>query len=187
MVRVWAEKEIRNLLRIKNAGVRCPAPHLLRSHVLIMEHIGAEDGWSAPKLKDIYLSEAETTNLYRECLLIMWKMYHKARLVHADFSEYNILYHNDHLVVIDVSQSVEHDHPNALLFLRKDCFNITKFFKKRGLSVLTVKELFSFITDLNISDEPTEQYIDFMLEKAAIISTDGLSNEDKVIADLFIL
>ena len=27
--------------------------------------------------------------------------------------------------MIDVSQSVEHDHPHALEFLRKDCTNIT--------------------------------------------------------------
>jgi len=33
-------------------------------------------------------------------------------------------YHEHHLVVIDVSQSVEHAHPNALEFLRKDCTNI---------------------------------------------------------------
>ena len=26
--------------------------------------------------------------------------------------------------IIDVSQSVEHDHPHALEFLRKDCTNI---------------------------------------------------------------
>ena len=27
--------------------------------------------------------------------------------------------------IIDVSQSVEHDHPHALDFLRKDCTNVT--------------------------------------------------------------
>ena len=32
--------------------------------------------------------------------------------------------------IIDVSQAVEHDHPSALEFLRKDCSNITgKFYK----------------------------------------------------------
>ena len=33
--------------------------------------------------------------------------------------------HEGELYVIDVSQSVEHDHPHALEFLRKDCSNIT--------------------------------------------------------------
>lgn len=34
-------------------------------------------------------------------------------------------YHAGKAFIIDVSQSVEHDHPNALTFLRKDCSNIT--------------------------------------------------------------
>lgn len=33
-------------------------------------------------------------------------------------------YFKGEIVVIDVSQSVEHDHPHALEFLRKDCNNI---------------------------------------------------------------
>lgn len=38
-------------------------------------------------------------------------------------------YHKNNLFIIDVSQSVEHEHPHALEFLRKDCTNITsKFF-----------------------------------------------------------
>lgn len=34
-------------------------------------------------------------------------------------------YHDGGVYVIDVSQSVEHDHPCALEFLRKDCTNVT--------------------------------------------------------------
>ena len=48
-------------------------------------------------------------------------MYQKCRLVHADLSEYNLLYHMGKLVIIDVSQSVDLDHPRALVFLREDC------------------------------------------------------------------
>ena len=36
------------------------------------------------------------------------------KLVHGDLSEYNVLYLRGKLQVIDVSQSVEHDHPQAL-------------------------------------------------------------------------
>ena len=39
-------------------------------------------------------------------------MYNKCHLVHADFSEYNLLYQKGIVYVIDVSQSVEHDHPH---------------------------------------------------------------------------
>ncbi|XP_051128087.1 uncharacterized protein LOC127249370 [Andrographis paniculata] len=40
MVKTWAEKEMRNLMRLRVAGIRCPVPLLLRLHVLVMEFIG---------------------------------------------------------------------------------------------------------------------------------------------------
>jgi RIO1 family len=46
------------------------------------------------------------------------------RLVHGDLSEYNLLYHQGKLYVIDVSQSMEQDHPHALDFLRMDCRSV---------------------------------------------------------------
>ena len=39
-VKTWAEKEMRNLKRLHMAGIPCPEPHLLKSHVLIMEFLG---------------------------------------------------------------------------------------------------------------------------------------------------
>lgn len=64
----------------------------------------------------------------------------------ADLSEYNMLLHNGKLVVIDVSQSVEHDHPHSLEFLRMDIGNVTRFFKERGARVLGMKRLFEVLS-----------------------------------------
>ena len=50
MVKMWAEKELRNLARLHAAGIRCPKPLLLRTHVLVMELIG-ENGVAALRLK----------------------------------------------------------------------------------------------------------------------------------------
>ena len=50
MVKMWAEKEFRNLNRLRGAGIACPAPAQLRQHVLVMGLIGA-DGTAAPRLK----------------------------------------------------------------------------------------------------------------------------------------
>ena len=154
---------MRNLARLHSNGVPCPRPILLRSHVLLMEFMG-KDGWPSPKLKDVVLSESKARELYLECILIMRKLYNKCKLVHADLSEYNILFHEGHLCIIDVSQSVEHDHPQALEFLRKDCANITDFFRKKGVCVMSSKELFDFITDVMIDESNIEQY----LEKAQV-------------------
>jgi len=41
--------------------------------------------------------------------------------------------------MIDVSQSIEHDHPHALDFLRKDCVNLNAFFKKKGVLTFSLK------------------------------------------------
>ena len=51
MVRMWAEKEMRNYRRLALAGVPCPEPIQLKDHVLLMRFIG-DDGWAAPRLKD---------------------------------------------------------------------------------------------------------------------------------------
>ena len=50
MVKVWADKERRNLVRLQAAGIRSPQPLQLRSHVLIMDFIGTH-GVAAPRLK----------------------------------------------------------------------------------------------------------------------------------------
>ncbi|XP_056020374.1 serine/threonine-protein kinase RIO1-like [Ostrea edulis] len=184
MVRTWAEKEMRNLTRMYQAGLPCPEPIFLRSHVLVMGFIGT-DGWPAPLLKDCDISEAKARELYLECIHIIRTLYHTCRLIHADLSEFNLLYHNGGMYVIDVSQSVEHDHPCALEFLRKDCTNITEFFKKKNVSTLTVKELFDFVTDATI----TEDNIDLYLEKAMTLSsqrtTEDITDQQKIDEEVF--
>lgn len=48
----------------------------------------------------------------------MWSLWNKCKLVHADLSEFNMLWWEDKVWLIDVAQSVEHDHPHAIEFLR---------------------------------------------------------------------
>ncbi|EDO32747.1 predicted protein, partial [Nematostella vectensis] len=173
MVKTWAEKEMRNLIRLHQAGIPCPEPIILRSHVLVMEFVGTE-GWPAPLLKDVTLSESKARELYLQCVKILRDIFWKSRLVHADLSEFNMLYHQGGVYVIDVSQSVEHDHPHALEFLRKDCTNITDFFKKKEVCVMTVRELFNFVTDPTITENNIESY----LEQAQQMATSRGEDEE---------
>lgn len=166
MVRTWAEKEMRNLVRMHSNGINVPEPILLRSHVLVMKFIG-KDGWPAPKLKDVELNQNKAREMYREIIIMMWKMYNKCKLVHADLSEFNMLYLNGEIFIIDVSQSVEHDHPHALEFLRKDCTNISEYFRRKDVATLTVKQLFDFITDITITEDNLEQVLETLSNKAA--------------------
>ncbi|KAL5009412.1 hypothetical protein ScPMuIL_014993 [Solemya velum] len=184
MVRTWAEKEMRNLIRIHQSGILCPEPVILRSHVLVMNFIGT-DGWPAPLLKDCDITESKARELYLECIQIVRRLYHDCRLVHADFSEFNLLLHEGSLYVIDVSQSVEHDHPHALEFLRKDCSNVTDYFRRKGVCPLTVKELFDFVTDITITPDNIEEYLDKAMEMSASRTIDDLTQQEKVDEEVF--
>jgi len=147
MVKVWAEKEMRNLKRLWNAGIPCPEPLMLRMHVLLMSFIGDKNGWASPRLKDAPINDPEKyMNLYLQLVKMVWKMYNQCHLVHADLSEYNLLYHKKKLYIIDVSQSVEHDHPHSSEFLRKDCSNVIDYFRKKVQHpIFTLREMFEFV------------------------------------------
>ncbi|KAJ3801560.1 RIO1-domain-containing protein [Lentinula aff. detonsa] len=150
MVRLWAEKEMRNLKRLVSAGIRCPDPVEVRENVLVMTFLGDKEGWASPRLKDAQLSAAESVELYVELILAVRKMFHQCKLVHADLSEYNILFHEGHLWIIDVSQSVEHDHPSAFDFLRKDLSNVEEFFGRSGVDCLGLRRVFEFVIKDNL-------------------------------------
>lgn len=179
MVRTWAEKEMRNYLRMYNAGVPVPEPILLRSHVLVMRFCG-KNGWPSPKLKDVELTTSKARELYRDCVVLMWKIYNKCRLVHADLSEFNILVQDGQLIIIDVSQSVEHDHPHAFDFLRKDCTNISEFFRKKSVATMTVKELFDFITDQTITEDNMEACLEKISEQIKDRDFEAITAQEKI-------
>ena len=177
MVKVWAEKETRNLLRLAAAGIPCPRPVQLRLHVLAMEFIGTDDR-AAPRLKDAALDGPRMCSAYVELITHMRTMYQKCRLVHADLSEYNILYHEDRLWIIDVSQAADLDNPNALVFLREDCKHVNDFFGRReAVKTLSNRELFDFCTDPALRDEQVDEYLDEMLKK--VEARAGLTEREK--------
>lgn len=166
MVEKWALKEYSNTLRLYNAGIPCPKPIEISKHIYVMEFIGKE-GWPAKRLQEAKISSNNLLSLYLEIIKIMRNMYQKAKLVHADLSAYNILYFKSKPYIIDVSQSISDDHPNAMIFLRSDCDNITNFFKKRGLeNILSIKELFDFIVSKTIPDYSVDTYLNVAIENA---------------------
>jgi RIO kinase 1 len=149
MVKVWAEKEWRNLKRIYASGIPCPEPVYLRLHVLGMSFVGDSKGVPAPRLKDVEFTEKNPQlrwrAVYIELVAYMRILYQVCRLVHADLSEYNVLYHNDRSWIIDVSQSVEHDHPRSLDFLRMDIKNVSDFCRRKEIAVLSERKVFEYI------------------------------------------
>lgn len=138
----WTRKEFANLRRAKRAGVRVPEPIAVERNVLVMEYI-ATDGERARRLNELHVKNPETAyEVVREYM----RRLDDAGLVHGDLSEYNIVFHNGQLVVLDMGQAVTDHHPNAEEFLRRDCRNVANFFSRQGLDT-DADELYAFVTD----------------------------------------
>jgi len=53
MVRLWAEKELRNLRRLRAAGIPCPEPLEVRENVLVMGFLGDREGWCGEAIRSL--------------------------------------------------------------------------------------------------------------------------------------
>ena len=153
IVKLWAEKEMHNLMKMKRNEIRCPDVVILKKHVLIMSFIGA-DNVPAPKLKDANLTSEELKSAYDQCVQLIKDLYRKCNLVHADLNQFNLLWHESKVWVIDVSQSVEPVHPMGYEFLLRDCTNISRFFESKHVEdVMSGEELFNLVTGQHFTGE----------------------------------
>jgi len=142
VVKAWVRKEYSNLGRAREAGVRVPVPLAVERNVLIMEYIGTETG-RAKRLNEVEIENPETA--YEVVREYMRRLY-AAGLIHGDLSEYNVVFHEGQLVVIDLGQAVTVHHPNADDFLERDCENVAAFFRRQGVET-TAEDLEAFVRD----------------------------------------
>jgi len=139
----WANKEFKNLKLYHEAGIRVPRPIDIERNVLVMEFIGdAERVLPAPLLKNVEIPDPVKT--FNKIIGMIHKGYTKAGLVHADLSEYNILWSNGP-VMIDVSQAVLLAHDYAKKYLLRDIQNIINFFKKLGVETEDPEDIARYI------------------------------------------
>ncbi len=139
LIHAWARKEFKNLRRAHQARIKVPRPIDVENNVLIMEFIG-ENGVSAPLLRQV--SPLDPREVYQQLLTEVKKLYQDAELVHADLSEYNIMFWKGKPVLFDVSQAVPLKHPMAKEFLKRDLENLHRYFKKLKVEVLSVDEMY---------------------------------------------
>jgi len=139
LMAVWAQKEFRNLGEADAAKVRVPKPIAVKSNIVVMEFIG-KDGVSAPSLKE--QPPVNPEKVYKIIVTYVKRLYQKAKIVHGDLSEYNIMMWKGKPVVFDVSQSVSLQHPMADFMLRRDLENVNRFFKRLDVDVYPVEELY---------------------------------------------
>lgn len=163
LFKIFPEKEIRNLKRVQKSSIPSPEPIFQEDNIILMSYIGSETEKAnvlASMKRDIDL------DIYYQCIMILRSLYLDCRLVHTDANAYNFLYYDGVVHMIDFSQAVDYNHPNALYFLRQDCYSITSFFMKRRVQVLTLTELFKFVTDKKIQSDDIDSYIDSAQERS---------------------
>ena len=139
----WARKEFKNLKRMNEAKIRVPVPIIVEKNVLVMEFIGKKEK-AAPLIREVNLKKPH--KIYGKIVNILFRLYDEAKIVHADLSEYNILYFQKKPIIIDVSQAVLLDHRYAPVFLYRDILNINRYFSSLSVNVIPDGELYEQIT-----------------------------------------
>ena len=110
-------------------------------NILVMEFIGSN---GKPE-KTLLESDVDEDD-YHQSIQIMTDLFNKAKLVHGDFSEYNIFKTKNGLKLFDLGSAIDLNHPKSVDFLKRDINNITNFFVKRGLTVENPVDIIARIT-----------------------------------------
>ena len=151
LVDIWVRKEHRNLSRLARWELNVPKPLGIHKNVLVMEYLGTEVS-ASPKLREVEVENPEV--VYDELLEFLAVCWQKANLVHGDFSPYNILWHNDGPVVIDVGQAVIQTHPKSQEFLVRDVSRLVEWATKNGVST-TLAEAMYEVLNMNLDHVKT--------------------------------
>jgi RIO kinase 1 len=138
----WAAAEFGALSALWQARAPVPYPVQLSGSELMLEFIGDDDGTAAPRLAQCRPSPAELADLFEQCREAMRQLA-EAGCAHGDLSAYNILLHRGRLVLIDLPQVVDLvANPQGQEYLRRDCFNVCRWFQARGLETVEYEYLF---------------------------------------------
>ncbi len=131
LITAWATKEFKNLKRMADTGTRVPKPVHVEENILVMGYMGDEER-PAPVLRTLSPEEARPlVDLVVEDMIRI----RRAKLVHGDLSEYNILVWEGRPYIIDVGQAVPLDHPQAEEWFRRDVRNMARYFKRLNVDI----------------------------------------------------
>lgn len=145
LVILWAKKEFNNFTEFFKAGVSVPEPIDQYENILVMEFIG-DNGVRAPLLRETNLTIEEYTTIFQRLIEDVRKAYLKAKLIHGDLSEYNVMIWDKKHYIIDVSQAVPITHPNATGLLQRDLKNVIRFFDEMGVNTPPLDSILKYVT-----------------------------------------
>jgi RIO kinase 1 len=111
------------------AGADVPRPAALAGNGVLMEFIGVEQE-AAPRLHEVELERHEARQLFDRLMgnLEIWLRCHR---IHGDLSPYNILVHENRLIVIDFAQAVDPRYASDVsALLERDVERICAYFSR---------------------------------------------------------
>ncbi len=127
----WSYAEFAALSRMYALGVAVPYPVQVNGTELLLEFIGTGTV-AAPRLAASSAAGAELGGLFEQVVEILLG-FARAGCAHGDLSPYNLLVHEDRVVVIDLPQLVDvAANPNGFELLERDCRNVCEWFTRRG-------------------------------------------------------
>ncbi len=133
---ISAGREYRALKRLY-PDVSVPRPIAHNRHVVVMGEI-----YGVP-LSDV--KELDDPRHVFELIIENLRKAYEKNIVHADFSQYNVMVTEDDVLLIDWPQYVHRKHPLANEYLRRDIENIVKFFSRKFRIKLDTEEVIEYI------------------------------------------
>lgn len=133
----WASAEFGALGELWGLGLPVPYPVQINGTEVLMEFIGdqGEPPSAAPRLAQTRPEPALLVDLFEQFRVAMSELALRG-WAHGDLSPYNVLLHDDRLVIIDWPQIVDIiGNPRGPEFLQRDCHNMCAWFVSRGLDV----------------------------------------------------
>jgi RIO kinase 1 len=132
----WASAEFGALCEMYRIGVPVPYPVQIVGTEVLEEFIGDHGTrTAAPRLAALRADTSDLADLWEQ-LVAATSLMARAGFAHGDLSAYNILVHEDRLVLIDLPQIVDVvANPQGKDFLVRDAANVSAWFTARGLEV----------------------------------------------------
>ena len=97
IVYLWAKKEFKNISQCYECGIPVVKPIHVSKNILVMEFVGDR----GKPTKTLLESEVDE-NDYFQCIQIITDLFNKAKLIHGDFSEFNIFKTDNGLKIFDL-------------------------------------------------------------------------------------
>ncbi len=130
----WLMHEYHALKALHAVHADVPQPISAGENTVLMSYVGDET-LPAPALHTVTLSKGEARFLFERALENIELML-KQGMIHGDLSEYNILYWEGEITLIDFPQVVEiGSNSNAGMILERDIVRVCQYFNRFGIGV----------------------------------------------------